>query len=380
MADPRVEKLARLLVDYSLAVRPGEKVLIRGNSSSLPLVAATYRSVLAAGGHPFLLWEEEVFAEYLLREGSDEQIQFLHEPHLLLYESYDCLMSLAASENTRTLSGVDPARQRLLLQARSPLTETYLRRSAAGTLRWIVSRFPTPAYAQDADMSLRDYEDFVYQACRVDRDDPVAEWRAFEERQARLVATLAGRDRVEVRGPNAELTFSIAGRTFLNSCGHRNMPDGEIFTGPVESSMNGWIRFTYPAIYQGREVEGIELRFVDGQVVEATAAKNGAYLEEILATDAGARFVGEFAIGTNESIQHFTRSILFDEKIGGTIHLALGASYPETGGQNRSAVHWDMICDMQDGGQIFVDGERFYDSGRFLVDGPSGDPPSRHGN
>ena len=189
----------------------------------------------------------------------------------------------------------------------------------------------------------------------------------MHKEQQVLCDYLAKVDKLRVTGPNVDLTLSTKGRTWINSDGKRNMPSGEIFTGPVEQSVNGWIRYTYPAIYQGREVEGVELRFEDGKVVGATAKKNEAFLHQVLDTDAGARYLGEFAIGTNRNIQQFTRSILFDEKINGTIHMAVGQSYPESGGLNQSGVHWDMICDMQNGGQIWADDELFYDSGRFLV-------------
>jgi aminopeptidase len=242
-----------------------------------------------------------------------------------------------------------------------------MRRTAAGELRWVGTLFPTAAQAQEADMSLADFEDFVYRACFVDQPDPEACWREISARQQRLVDWLRGKEQVRVEGPDVELTLSIAGRTFINSDGHKNMPSGEIFTGPVEESVNGWIRFTYPAIYGGREVQGIELRFEDGRVVEASAGKNESFLQAVLDTDPGARYLGEFAIGTNDGIDRFTKSILFDEKIGGTIHMAVGAGYPETGSKNESAVHWDMICDMRDGGRIWVDDELFYDSGVFTI-------------
>jgi aminopeptidase len=163
------------------------------------------------------------------------------------------------------------------------------------------------------------------------------------------------------------MTVSIHERTFINSDGRRNMPSGEIFTGPVESSVNGWVRFTYPAIFAGREVDGVELRFENGKVVDASAQKNEDFLLKTLDIDDGARYLGEFAIGTNNGIDRFTKSILYDEKIGGTIHMALGMGYPETGSQNKSSIHWDMICDMRDGGQIWVDDELFYEGGKFAV-------------
>lgn len=367
MIDPRISRLAHLLVNYSVAVTPGDKVLIRGNTSSLPLVTETYREVLHAGGHPTVFWEEEIFTEILLKEGNDDQLRFIGDPVKIAMESYDCLIGLRGSDNTRTLSHVPPERQQMLSLARQELMKTFMERSARGELRWTTTLYPTNAHAQEADMSLPEFEAFVFAACHVDKDDPVAEWQKVRAQQQKLVDWLAGKDKVVVKGPNVDLTLSIAGRTFINADGTANMPDGEIFTGPVEDSVNGWIRYTYPAIYSGREVEGIELRFANGRVVDAHARKNEAFLLSVLDTDPGARYLGEFAIGTNHSIDRFTKSILYDEKIGGTLHTAVGSGYPESGSQNRSAVHWDMICDMRQGGQIWVDDELFYDSGRFLL-------------
>ncbi len=367
MIDPRISKLAHLLTNYCVAVKSGEKVLINGPVGALPLLRETYRHVLQAGGLPVLWLQDSSFEEILLKEGSDDQLQFVPEPAKIFIETYECRIGVRGEENTRALANVDPARQRLQRQAMSSIMETFMRRSASGELRWVGTLFPTPAHAQDADMSLTEYEDFVFGACYLDRDDPVAEWRKMSSAQQKLVDWLKGKRHVRVRGPHADLTLSIENRSFVNSDGRKNMPSGEIFTGPVEESANGWVRFTYPAIYSGREVEGIELRFENGRVVNAHAKKNEAFLLSVLDTDPGARYLGEFAIGTNDGIRQFTRSILFDEKIGGTIHMAVGSGYPETGSKNRSAVHWDMICDMRNGGQIWVDDELFYENGRFLV-------------
>ncbi|MDX1663727.1 MAG: aminopeptidase [Candidatus Promineifilaceae bacterium] len=367
MTDPRIEKLANLLVRYCIDVHPGERVLIIGSSAGLPLVTATYREVMCAGGHPLLDWNEEAFTEILFEEGDEEQLRYIHEPVRHIYETYEARINIAGARNTRSLSNVEPQRQRIRREARRELLQTVMQRSAAGEMRWVTTIFPTHAQAQEADMSLREYEAFVYGACHVDKPDPIAEWRQLSKKQQKLVEWLRSKDEVRVTGPHADLTLSIAGRTFINSDGRRNMPSGEIFTGPVEESVNGWVEFTYPAIYAGREVEGIRLRFEEGKVVEASAKKNEAFLLDVLDTDPGARYLGEFAVGTNEGIDRFTKSILFDEKIGGTIHMAVGAGYPETGSQNESAVHWDMICDMRDGGEIWVDGELFYDSGRFSI-------------
>lgn len=367
MSDPRIERLARLLVNYCVEVGIGDKVALMGDLPALPLMRATYRHILHAGGHPLVLWQEEEFQEILLKEGNDDQIQHVADPVKMVMETYDCRIAIRGTKNTRTLSSVDPARQQLFQSSRRELMAISMNRSATGEYRWVVAQYPTPAVAQDADMSLADYEDFVYAACFTDKEDPETEWRKLSQRQQRLVDWLAGKETVKILGPNIDMSLSIDGRTFVNSDGRRNMPSGEIFTGPVEASVNGWVRFTYPVIYAGREVDQVELHFEDGQVVSATADKNEAFLHSVLDTDAGARFLGEFAIGTNDGIKQFTKSTLFDEKIGGTIHMALGAGYPQTGSVNKSAIHWDMICDMRDGGKIWVDDEAFYDSGRFLI-------------
>jgi aminopeptidase len=216
-------------------------------------------------------------------------------------------------------------------------------------------------------MSLREYEEFVYSAGLLDDPDPVARWREFAAKQQKLVDWLKGKKTVRVTGPHCNVTVGIEGRTFINADGTKNFPDGEIFTGPQEDVTEGYVEFTYPAIYQGREVEGITLTFEKGRVVKASAKKGEDFLHKMLDTDAGARVLGEFAIGTNTGIKKFTRNILFDEKLGGTIHMAVGASYPDTGGQNKSAIHWDMICDMHGGGEITVDGVPFYRDGEFLI-------------
>ena len=367
MRDPRVDKLAQILVRYSTEVQPGDWVLIRGSVAALPLVQATVREVVRAGGNPTLQLEHDEISEILLRESSDEQLAWLAPYEQMMAEQVDVRIGIYGASNTRALSGVDPKRQQVMQNARRHLSKIYRDRSAAGTHRWTLTQFPTPAYAQEADMSLADYEDFIYAATYADQEDPVACWQQVHDTQQRLVDWLKGKDQVVVRGPNVDLTLSIAGRTFINSDGKRNMPSGEICTGPVEDSVNGWIRFTYPAIRGGREVEGVEFEFKDGKVVNARASKNEEYLISQLDSDPGARYLGEFAIGTNYQIQRFTKSILYDEKIGGTLHVAVGAGYPETGSRNESAVHWDFICDMRQDSEILVDGELFYRNGQFTI-------------
>jgi aminopeptidase len=262
---------------------------------------------------------------------------------------------------------VDPARQSARAKAMTELMEAFMRRGASGELQWVSTLYPTDAYAQDAEMSLEEFEQYVFATTYADTPDPVAEWRKIHDEQQRLVDWLAGKRTVEVKGPDVELSLSIEGRQFENSDGTKNMPSGEIFTGPVEDSVNGWVRFTYPAVTRGREIEGVELHFERGRVTKATARKGEQFLLAVLDTDPGARYLGEWAIGTNKKIDRFIKNILFDEKIGGTIHMAIGAGYPETGSLNKSAIHMDMICDMRQGGQIRVDDELIYDSGEFTI-------------
>jgi aminopeptidase len=242
-------------------------------------------------------------------------------------------------------------------------------RGADKSLRWVSTLYPTNAYAMEAGMGMGEYEEFVYRAMHADDGtlDPIAHWQGVKTEQRRIIDRIQGHDRVELRGPNVDLSLSIKGRTFINACGEHNLPDGEIYTGPVEASANGWVRYTFPAMYQGRIVDGIQLKFEDGKVVQASATENEEFLLKMLETDAGAPYIGEFAIGTNFEIDRFTKSILFDEKIGGTFHMALGAGYPETGSQNRSDIHWDMICDLRQDSEILVDGEVVYRDGEFVI-------------
>lgn len=366
MIDPRIENLAKILVNYSVKVKPGEWVLVRGHVLAMPLVEEVVRHVIRAGGNPTILLESEALTETILTEASENQLAWVAPVETQLYNQMDVLINLLAASNTRALTAIAPHKMRVRQQARRELTETFMQRSAEGSLRWVLTQFPCDAYAQDADMSLRDYEDFVYGATFADQPDPIANWQGIHNTQQRLIEWLIGKKQVELRGPNSQISLSIEGRTFINSDGSHNMPSGEIFTGPVEDSVNGWIRFTYPAISGGREVEGVELEFKDGKVVHASAQKNEEYLLTLLDSDPGARYLGEFAIGTNYGIKRFTRSILFDEKIGGSIHMAVGAGYPETGSLNKSSIHWDFICDMRDDSEILVDGELFYKNGEFM--------------
>ena len=367
MTDPRIIKLADTLVNYSTKVKPGDWVFINSSVVAQPLLNEVYRSVLKAGGNPTTSIYTDALQEIYFKEANKDQLGWLSPTQKLAYEQADVLIHLRGSENSRSLSGVSTASQAERARATTSLTETYMTRAATKALRWTLTDFPCQAFAQDADMSLSEFEDFVYSATYADTDDPIAEWTRIHNEQQKVVDWLNGRKIVTVKSPNADLALSIEGRTFINSDGSNNMPSGEVFTGPVEDSANGWVNFTYPAVRQGREVEGVYIEFKDGKAVKATAKKNEEYLLSQLDSDEGARYLGEFAIGTNYGIQQFTKSILFDEKIGGSFHMALGAGYPETGSVNKSGIHWDFICDIREDSEIRVDGELLYKDGKFQI-------------
>jgi len=373
MTDTRTNKLAQVLVDHSTRVKPGERVLIFGRSAASPLILETYKICLERGAHPYTFIRDPYGRpglpdqEYLFyKHANESQLEEIDPFMKLGMETADVWIRIDSDENTRHLSSIDPKRISRRRQANAPISAIFRDRSKGKSLRWVYTLYPTAAFAQDAEMSLVEFEDFVYRTAFADQADPVSAWQEVYSQQQSLVDYLEGKSRVRVEGENIELAFFIEGRTFINCAGEYNIPDGEIFTGPVEDSVEGWVRFTYPAVQGGREVENVELRFEAGRVEQATASKNEEYLLSQIDLDPGARFLGEFAIGTNRMVDRFTRNILFDEKIGGTIHMALGAGYAASGSKNDSLLHWDMICDMRSGGRIFVDDELFFDSGNFV--------------
>jgi aminopeptidase len=366
VADSRVDRLAAVLVDYSTAVKPGDLVLIDSTPLAAALVRSVYKRVVEAGGHPEARIGTDGVAESLLKGGNDRQLGWVSPARAAETEHADVRMAFESDYNTRNFSGVDPARQALANRARERIRDRQLERAERGEFRWAVTLFPTNASAQDAQMSLSEYEDFVFSAAFVDRDDPVGSWREFGGRLRKLADWLNTKREIRVVADGTDLTLGVGGRRWIPCDGKENLPDGEVFTGPVETKVDGEISFTYPAAFQGRIVEGIHLRFEAGEVVEATARRGQAFLDEMLALDDGAHRVGEFAFGLNEAIREFTMHTLFDEKIGGTVHLALGKAYPESGGQNQSALHWDLVCDLRAGSEVFADGDVVYRDGRFL--------------
>ncbi|HWB52545.1 MAG TPA: aminopeptidase [Tepidisphaeraceae bacterium] len=369
MHDPRLSKFADVLVNYSVGVRKGHLVRIGGPIPSLPLIVELERAVLRAGAHPLVRLGAEALQDAFLKEASDEQLRFVDPVGMFEVEKIDRYIGLGGDENSRHTTQVDPKRLAAASIARKPFLEKLLGRAAKDELKWCYAQYPTNASAQDAEMSLEEYEEFVFRACKLHADDPASQWRKLSAKQQKLVDFLNGKKEYRVVAANGtDVRMSLAGKTWINCDGQANFPDGEVFTGPEIKSVNGQINFSFPAVHHGREVTDVKLTFRDGKVVKASASKGEDFLISTLDTDAGSRFLGECAIGCNFDIQQYTRNTLFDEKIGGTVHFALGKGYPETGNTNESAVHWDMVVDLRQGGYVEIDGEKVNIDGKFVRD------------
>jgi aminopeptidase len=347
---------AALLCDYCLEVRPGQQVVVRSTTLAAPLVIALQRAVLEREAWPLLRVALPGQEEAFWSSARAAQLDNFAPMELAEAEGTDASVSIHAPDNTRALSGVDPSLMTRAARARAPLREASLAR------RWCVSVWPTPALAQDAGMSTEDFASFLSRALFLDRPDPAAAWAELAASQASLISTLSAASELRIEGEGTDLVVGVGGRTWINSDGRRNMPSGEVFTGPV--SAEGVVRFDIPSSPRGVEVAGISLEFRDGAVVSARADRGDDVLQAMLATDDGARRLGEIGIGTNFGIDRAVGMILLDEKIGGTVHLALGRAYPETGGTNESAVHWDMICRPS---RLTADGATVLQDGRFVV-------------
>lgn len=357
---PDPAAFAALLCDWCIAVRPGDQVLVRVTPESLALARAIHIALLERRAWPLIGLHQSVFARDFYTHAQPEQLDGFAPLSLAEAEGAEALIQIDAPANTMALAGIDPAVITRGARARRPLSEALMR------LRWCGTLWPTPALAQQARMSDADYAAFVTRALFLDQADPAAAWRALSERQAELVARLARARELRIEAPGTDLTLRVDDRIWINSDGRRNMPSGEVFTGPIEDSADGQIHFAIPSSPRGVEVRGVTLTFEQGRVVSARAEVGQEYLDAALATDDGARLLGEIGIGTNAGIDRPTGSILFDEKMAGTVHLALGRSYPETGGQNVSALHWDLICDLRDGGRLSIDGQALNENGVFV--------------
>jgi len=367
MSDPRVTNLAKILVGYSTEVKEGEVVAIDGETAAAPLLLAVYEEVLKAGAHAVMNVALDGQIAAYFKHAADPQLEWISPFAEWMVDNVDVRIAIGASTNTRELSGVPPEKQTKRQAATGPLMTRAMKRAAEGDFRWVYTLFPTSAYASEAEMSLADYEDFYYGACLATDGDPLSAWKRASEETVRLAEWIEGHEEVRITAPGTDITLGVAGRKFIPCVGDHNMPDGEFFTGPVEDSVEGEVSFHLPAVIGGREVSGVHLKFESGRVVDATAERGEEYLIKLLDTDEGARTLGELGIGTNYSIDRGTREVLLDEKLGGTVHMAVGAAYPESGGTNDSAVHTDLVCDLRLGGKLEVDGVVMQEDGKFIV-------------
>jgi len=369
MINPFYEKLANLAVNYSLNVKKGDRVYIVGPNFTQELLQALHVEVIKAGAHSFVRPLMEGGAEILLKFGTEDQLTYVDEVVFKVYKEFDCFIQILADYNTRKFSLVDPAIMGKWRAApkRRELAEIMSERHASGELKWVVVPYPCQSHAQEANMDLFSFSKYVEKALLLDKEDPAREWTQIDKEQEKIVKILNKVEHIKVIGEDTDLEFSVKGRTWENCSGENNLPDGEVFTGPVEDSVNGKIRFTFPGIYSGREVKNIYLEFKEGKVIKATADQGEDLLKVILKIE-NADIIGEFAIGTNYGVTTFIKNMLFDEKMGGTIHCALGLGLPETGSKNVSAIHWDILKDMkQPGSKILADNKVIYEEGNWKI-------------
>lgn len=367
-----IRRFARVLVEHSLEIGKNDLFLIAGSTLTLPLMKEVYRQALQRGANPYVRIYDEDFNEIFFKYARDEQLRFISPISEYEIRKIDARLTILGPKNTKYLSNVDPKRQSLRGRATEKIHRIFLERSAKGELRWCLTLYPTNASAQDADMSLDEYEDFVCKAGYLNRKDPVKVWKDIGAWQERIIKILSSKKELRIVAKDTDLRLRVDGRKWINCYGKENFPDGEIFTGPIENSADGYITYSFPSFHGGREVRDIYLEFKRGRVVKAKASKGEEFLKSMISMDRGASRIGEFSFGTNYAIKRYTNNTLFDEKIGGTIHIALGSGYPETGSRNRSGLHWDMVLDMRKDGEVYADGELIYRKGKFVELDPHG--------
>jgi len=359
------QKYAKLLLYYCLGIKEGHKLYIKSTTLAEPLLRELYRGGVDRGAHVVIDMNFSGQNKIFMDNANETQLSFAPPNYIEAMHEYDAFLVVRAPFNLREDQNVDAKKRKYRSLALKEHNQAYYNRTASGDLTRSLCQYPTQANAQEAGMSLEEYRDFVFRACNLDKPDPKRAWLEVREKQQSIVDHLNTVDKVRYVGRGTDISFSVKGRTWINSDGRTNMPSGEVFTGPIEDSVNGRVYFKYPSIYMGTEVQGISLEVKDGNVVKWSAEKGNEILDSVFETE-GARRFGEVAIGTNYNIQKPTKNILFDEKIGGTIHMAVGQSYKQTGGMNQSPIHWDMIAEMKDGGQIFTDNKLIYENGIFL--------------
>lgn len=359
-------KYAHLLVHYCVDIQEEEKLYVRSSTEAEPLIREVYRHALRAGAQVEVELDFREKNRIFLQEAKEEQLQYLPLLQKEAMETFDAYIYIRAPFNLREDQDVDTQKANIRQQAMKPVSKTYFDRTATRELKRSLCQYPTVAAAQNAGMSLEAYEEFIFGACKLYEDDPVAAWVNVRKKQQKIVDLLNSRTKVRYVTEGTDITFSTKGRTWINSDGQTNMPSGEVYTSPVENSVNGQVHFSFPGLYMGHEVEGVTLWVKDGYIEKWEASRGQDFLDKIFTMEGTRRF-GEAAIGTNYDIDRMTRNILFDEKIGGTVHMAIGQSYQQAGGKNQSSVHWDMITEMRNGGVIYADDEKIYENGYFLI-------------
>lgn len=366
MKDLRLIKLADLLVNYSTKVKKGDFVFIECNTVAEPFMVEVAKAAIKAGAHVETLLDSEGVSNVKLKYSTEEQLKQENFIMKNVLDKADVWITAWANKNTKNNCNISPDKIKYSLKGEESWRKIYSERTGNGSLRWVGTQYPTDADAQEASMNLDEYEDFVYGAGLLDKEDPIKEWKRISKEQEVWVKYLNTKKVLHFISEGTDITVDVEGRKWINCDGRENFPDGEIFTSPVENGINGHITFSFPGIYMGKDIEGIRLEVKDGKVIKAEADKGQELLNSLINIDDGACHFGEVAIGTNYGIKKFTRNMLFDEKIGGTIHMALGDSMPEAGGKNKSIIHWDMLCDMRKNGKIYADGELFYENGKFI--------------
>lgn len=366
MSNSILVKYAKLLLHYSLELKKGEKIYIRSTTLAEPLIKEVYKEAIKIGAHPEVDLSFEDKNKVFMEESNTDQLEYIPVLYKTAIEEFDAFLSIRAPYNLREEEHVKPEKRKIRSKALSGIIKKYSERTGSKSLKRSLCQYPTLASAEEAGLTLQEYQDFVFNACYLHTEDPAGAWLKIRESQQKIVNFLNKKDQIRYKGEGTDISFSVKDRIWINSDGQANMPSGEVYTGPIENTVNGVVHFSYPSIYMGKEVQGITLWVKDGKVEKWDAKKGKDLLDQIMEID-GARYFGEVAIGTNYQIQKATKNILFDEKIGGTIHMALGQSYIQTGGKNESSIHWDMIADMKNGGEIFADEEKIYESGAFTI-------------
>lgn len=367
MKDFRLERWADVLVNYSLGVKKGDLFQIKSRHLADPLIHEVYRLALRKGANPYLTYLGEGLNEIFYKEASKEQLEFLSDVEKLEIEKIDKYLYIISEYNQKALSNYDPKKLSLRRKSTGYLLERRLARAAKGLMQWSLTAYPDNAQAQDAEMSLDEYTEFIFAAGFLNDNNPVKKWQTLANEQRRLVKIISKMKKIKVKAKDTDFSLSVQDRKWISCEGKENFPDGEVFTTPIEDSVEGQIYYSFPCLYLGREVADVRLRFKKGEVIEAKASKGEDYLKSMIAMDAGAKRIGEFSFGTNYGITKFVKNTLFDEKIGGTIHLALGSCYPETGGKNKSSLHWDMVCDLRKDAEVIGDGKVIFKNGKFVI-------------